>query len=165
MVSLTANDGMVWLVMSKGPGYWLSLCSPHGLAWVRQRSGDDDFASMGVELTTSWAKHLRLERNEQALRTAEPESQIAWKYSNGIINYRGGCWRLKRLILTVYSIFRAIFGLHVRRRPSFRVRTLFAGPSEQQISQRRSCVVRTAQCSLRVRLPSLSLCKPCSQFH
>ena len=66
-----------------GPGHWLSLCSPSGLAWVQQHAGLDDFAGIAEELTTAWKKLLRLEREEAVLQSAEPETELAWKYCNG----------------------------------------------------------------------------------
>jgi hypothetical protein len=71
-----------------GPGCWLSVCSPSGLAWVQSLTGSDDFASIAADLTAAWTKQLRLERNEPTLRNREPEPEQAWKYSNGIPHIR-----------------------------------------------------------------------------
>jgi hypothetical protein len=68
-----------------GPGCWLSLCSPAGLAWVQQQVGFDEFAGIAEELTAAWTKILRLEREEPTLQSAEPEMALAWKYCNGSI--------------------------------------------------------------------------------
>ncbi|KIX06974.1 uncharacterized protein Z518_04950 [Rhinocladiella mackenziei CBS 650.93] len=65
-----------------GPGCWLSVCSPSGLAWVQQRAGADDFASIAADLTAAWAKQLKLERDEPTLRSPEPGAELAWRYSH-----------------------------------------------------------------------------------
>ena len=70
-----------------GPGYWLSICSAPAVAWIQQRAGNSDYAAMAVDLSESWAKHLRLERNEPTLQSAEPDFEAAWKYSMGIVNH------------------------------------------------------------------------------
>ncbi|KIW95658.1 uncharacterized protein Z519_04243 [Cladophialophora bantiana CBS 173.52] len=68
--------------MSKRPGYWLSICSGPGRAWIRKRIGSDEFEEISEELQDSWAKALKLEHNEPASKCAEPEPQLAWKYCN-----------------------------------------------------------------------------------
>ena len=94
-----------------GPGYWLSLCSPAGLAWVQQHTGLDDFAGIAEELTATWTKLLKLEREELTIQSAEPETELAWKYCNGSITH---VWAtIVDHILTISSLFRAIRRLHI----------------------------------------------------
>ncbi|KIW99291.1 uncharacterized protein Z519_00954 [Cladophialophora bantiana CBS 173.52] len=92
---------------SYGPGCWLSVCSPPGLAWIQQRTGVDEFTGIAADLTVAWAKQLRLERNEPTLRTSEPESELAWKYSYAYF---------ERSVDSIFEVvYRPEFESHLRR--------------------------------------------------
>ncbi|RVX72409.1 hypothetical protein B0A52_03597 [Exophiala mesophila] len=61
---------------------WLSVCSPSGIAWIQNQVASDDFTNIASDLTASWSKQLRLSRNEAAQRGAEPQADLAWKYTH-----------------------------------------------------------------------------------
>lgn len=73
------------LLILAGVGYWLSVCSSHGIAWIRQQVKSDEFAEIAEDLKASWAQQLRLEHTEPRSKAAEPDPQLAWQYCNGML--------------------------------------------------------------------------------
>src|SRR6186713_2310432 len=67
-----------------GPGFWLSVCSDPGIAWISRQVGTDEFAEIAQELKLSWNNHLRLERSGATSKCAEPEPQLAKMFCDGM---------------------------------------------------------------------------------
>ena len=68
-----------------GVGYWLSICSSQGIAWVCHQLGSDVFVEIARELKASWAKQLSLEPTKPERPNPEPGPHLAWEYSNGAL--------------------------------------------------------------------------------
>ncbi|KAH0844475.1 putative fungal specific transcription protein [Fonsecaea pedrosoi] len=63
-----------------GFGYWLSICSGPGIAWICQKHRSDEFAEIAEEMKASWARQLKLEHTQPMSQSAEPEPSLAWLY-------------------------------------------------------------------------------------
>lgn len=63
-----------------GFGYWLSICSGPGIAWVRQKIKSNEFDEIAEDLKASWMQQSRLEHTQPSSRCSEPEASLAWLY-------------------------------------------------------------------------------------
>ena len=67
-----------------GPWSWVSVCSQPGLRWVRERTGTDDFNRVATDLTKTWSRRLKMEKDGAAKRQLrEPSKSVAWTYVTG----------------------------------------------------------------------------------
>ncbi|OQU98882.1 Fungal specific transcription factor domain-containing protein isoform 2 [Cladophialophora immunda] len=112
-VTLGSHDLESIIPNHYGFGYWLSICSAPGIAWICQKHKSNEFAEIAEEMKASWAQQSKLEHTQPMSQSAEPEPSLAWLYCSAYFERSvDNLWE---------SVYRPDFERHLRAHLSGKV--------------------------------------------